>query len=148
MQRTIEVEDDIYEFRRQHGDFGETPSVVLRRFLPLPNETAPKIECPTCGKMSESGKTFLIGGKTVRRLKCGHILPNEARNPHSLGQDAKANGGGQESALALIRFIADPVFVCQNATEKYLGIRCQRQKRDIRQGAQGVRSPPKIHRLA
>lgn len=121
MQRTIPIEEDIYEFLRKHADFGETPSVVLRRLLPLRDEIAETIECPTCGKMTQSEKTFLIGGKTVRRLKCGHILSNEAPSPSTVGDNAPANGvAGEESAL--IRFITDPVFVSHNATDRYLGI--------------------------
>jgi negative modulator of initiation of replication len=121
MQRTIEIEDDIYEFLRQHGDFGETPSVVLRRCLSLPSEAAQMIRCPTCGMMTESGKTFLIGGKTVQLLSCGHILQNEARSTGSAGDEAQKSGlAGQESPLMC--FVADPVFVCLNATDKYLRI--------------------------
>jgi negative modulator of initiation of replication len=31
MPRTIEIDDDVYEFLRQQSDFGETPSATLRR---------------------------------------------------------------------------------------------------------------------
>jgi negative modulator of initiation of replication len=36
MARTIEIEDDIYQFLRSKLEFGETASVVLRRLLRLP----------------------------------------------------------------------------------------------------------------
>jgi negative modulator of initiation of replication len=118
VQRTIQIDDDIYEFLRQHGDFGETPSVVLRRFLQLPLQ---RIECPTCKKMTESEKTYSIEGKTVRRLKCGHLLRNESHAPAHAGDETVTNGVGEQKSK-LMRFVADPVFVCQNPTDKYLGI--------------------------
>jgi negative modulator of initiation of replication len=116
--QTIEIDDDIYEFLRRNGDFGETPSVVLRRFVPLPSDTFQTLECPICGKVGESEKTFLIGGKTVHHLKCGHIFPNGKQGLGIIA--AVTDAGGPENGL--MRFIADPVFVCQNATDKWLGI--------------------------
>lgn len=116
--QTVQIDDDLYEFLRRNGDFGETPSIVLRRFLPLPSDPSQAIECPTCGKTSESKKAFLIDEKTVHHLKCGHIFPNGKKGP---GIIATASGAGRPES-DLMRFIADPVFVGQNATDKWLQI--------------------------
>src|SRR5882724_1658142 len=35
------------------------------------------IKCPRCGKLAESEKEFSISGKTILRLRCGHLLEKE-----------------------------------------------------------------------
>ena len=146
MAKTVQLDDEIYEFLRQQCDFEETLSDVLRRLLSFParsNDGVPApalgaiqtVDCPTCGKTSEVAKTHQIGGRTVPTLKCGHIIfPERTPEKRRLEEDSfldgrdgvsdnagRANGaGGSENAL--LRFVANPALLCRNTTERYLAI--------------------------
>jgi negative modulator of initiation of replication len=144
MGKTVQIDDEIYEFLRQQGDFGETLSDVLRRLLSFPrtsNNGAPTdlqhlvqtMECPTCGKLVEPESTYKINSKAVYRLKCGHILQEKIEegkvenNPLLDGKDSvsdntRAATGTGESENALLHFVSDPALRCRNTTERYLAI--------------------------
>lgn len=87
----IEIDGDLYDYlKSQVCGFRETESNVLRRLLNLPEQ-----------QMEESPKTTHAAISTPQRFN-----------------GAPATQAASKSPLA--RLLTEPVFLCQNSTEKYL----------------------------
>ena len=93
MPRTVEIDDDIYEFLRQNvRAFRETESTVLRRLLNLPNAKPPT------------------------------LLPPPGARPSLGASPAGQPPPPVDHPSPLMRFVADLSFRDRNATDKFLGI--------------------------